>query len=858
MSRRLDTLVEDGIIDIPTAERILNFGFEANRYSEINSKAIMNAIFGDALEANPEKEIIVNFLANNIYISNSNIIILRNFYNLNENIGYIYSSEIIDQGGTVRRFHIIHGFGLLTNNGSDALNIKDTGTSPLIWRFIIDSKTGEVSKTRLPSGTDTELGFSRFFSTEDAIIYAIINGLGTDLLKTIISSDISVNKQNSDPAPFRGQITGVEFIGVQIGDPTVSHGESIRPGYIEVRFVVRGLDSISRLDNLIGHGIPAHLRDLVFEFMSGVNILEAVNGKVFYDPTNHNVFSQEYIYRIPLVFLNQILQNVAQYNPELLAQALGRDINTGFQLSLELLLLISTFGGIAAVGMGEAKRFISEYLEKVKNKEGEELPEGHVKAIEYLNLIVGLRYSPKGTSGSNQGYGKLAPENGGLNINQVNLHIKDYSDTNDAIDLQTAKSLISIYRLIETDPNILARINGIRQSDKTTERMMQYLLAKKQLNESSVNGTFSLDNLDFQSIQEIVAAIPKRFDGGLAELRELREQLKTLNESSDTYLTLKNLRDTIDSEVTRIKAEQSQKPINEKSIEVMIINGQLLTTETLSTQDGKRKDKSFYFAGHKVSGATNIELPIILKNLLENYDGSPNNLDILDHDKRMFWIEPNDSPICAFIYSNANDNFIIMYDSATREFLIEKITEGKTVQDQKSEMTKAILNPNSLATELSEQADIPSLIPNAILGKLTNGLLEIDEAIMNVYRTDSRSKKAVIQILAEEISKPDQRIVKISSVTDPNVLSTFSRVIAARIADIMLGAGGKQMTQTALDAATADIKNFIQQENDVVEVHSFKDKIDKNSRIHIVRIKYRNGVVKYVPFVEPHNHNSAR
>lgn len=215
---------------------------------------------------------------------------------------------------------------------------------------------------------------------------------------------------------------------------------------------------------------------------------------------------------------------------------------------------------------------------------------------------------------------------------------------------------------------------------------------------------------------------------------ELKEKLGTLTVSIEESIISLNTN----------SQNQSRPPHQEKPVETITINGEIYTSETVAMQSGQSRNKKSLFAGLEVSRATSVELRVILNNVLRNYNGSPSNLNITDHRKRMTWLNLRDSPICAFEYLNSNNKFIVMYDSSTGEFLIKKIALEKTVQEQALQMAQRILNSNSLGTETSEQADIPSQISNAIFKKLSNGLIEIDEEILNIYRTDSKSKKAVI------------------------------------------------------------------------------------------------------------------
>lgn len=130
---KLRDLVYRNLIKVDDMQRIVNYGFESANYGLITITAdegnenvynqkfeIIKAIFEDVLKSNTEKGNIINFLANNIFISYANLINIRNGYRNGFDIGYLYTIEerrsIVNDEIVREISYIMVGFGPLLNS----------------------------------------------------------------------------------------------------------------------------------------------------------------------------------------------------------------------------------------------------------------------------------------------------------------------------------------------------------------------------------------------------------------------------------------------------------------------------------------------------------------------------------------------------------------------------------------------------------------------------------------------------------------------------------------------------------------------------------------------------------------------
>lgn len=167
LAEQLAPLLEKGTINVLEIQRIIGYGFESNSYTPVTARLIIEAIFKDSLEGRWDKETIVNFLSNNIFLSGANLINLRNAYRaIDENgnspdIGYLYTvgnTSIVNGEGEFGEKYIMFGFGQLTENKNEGIDIANQVMSPIMFRVLIDSRTGEIPPTRY-RGANNRKGF---------------------------------------------------------------------------------------------------------------------------------------------------------------------------------------------------------------------------------------------------------------------------------------------------------------------------------------------------------------------------------------------------------------------------------------------------------------------------------------------------------------------------------------------------------------------------------------------------------------------------------------------------------------------------------------------------------------------------
>jgi hypothetical protein len=238
LAKQLASLFEKGTINVLEIQRIIDYGFESNSYTPDTARLIIEEIFKDSFEGRRDKETIINFLSNNIFISGANLINLRNAYReIDENgdspdIGYLYTVEypsILNGEGEFGEKYIMFGFGQLTENENERIDIANQGMSPIMFRGLIDSRTGEMKPIRYPGGQITGKDFTKFFTTEEAIVYAIVFNLAHGLFEQIIINDLLGSETP--------QITvgGLTFRHLEIGPPVQlsTENEFINGGYVE-------------------------------------------------------------------------------------------------------------------------------------------------------------------------------------------------------------------------------------------------------------------------------------------------------------------------------------------------------------------------------------------------------------------------------------------------------------------------------------------------------------------------------------------------------------------------------------------------------------------------------------------------